>query len=178
MRVSRRRHLRERAGEKIVAGGTCGLGPVHGPGRGLAAAEVRAVDQIIVDERRHVYELDRCTGGDRRLLIRGRREEHEQRPEPLPSRCERFVADGGNQPGMGGDGPREPLLERVEVLVEAGSLTDRGERGHSAGTCPTCNATIPPPSRRNETASKPAAPSRRANSCGPGKRRTLAGRYV
>jgi hypothetical protein len=89
---------------------------------------MRAVDQVVVDERRHVHELDRDTGGDRRLLSRGRREEDEQRAKPLAARGESLVADRGHQAGMAGDGAREPLLDRVEVVLEPGGLADRSQR--------------------------------------------------
>src|SRR5207253_10600896 len=105
--------------------------------------------------------------------------EAELRTHPLAARGERLVADRGDDPRMRRDRPRQALLERVEVRVEAGSLADRGERrGHEDPACPTCKATIPPARKRNETSSKPARPSIAASSSGPGKRLTLAGRYV
>jgi hypothetical protein len=73
-------------------------------------------------------ELDRDPGGDRRLLARGRREEDEQRAQPLAARCQRLVADRGDETRMARDRAGEPLLERVEILLEAGSLADRGQR--------------------------------------------------
>ena len=116
--VAGRRELRERAREEVVAGRARGVGAVDRPGRRLAAAEVRAVDQVVVDERRHVHELDGDAGGERRVAPRRRREEDEQRAQPLAAGGERLVADGRDEAGMARDGAREPLLERVEVLLE------------------------------------------------------------
>ena len=78
--VAGRRELGEGAREEIVAGGPGGSGAVGGPGGGPAAAELGAVDQVVVDEGRHVNELDGRAGGDGRLPARRCREEDEQRP--------------------------------------------------------------------------------------------------
>jgi hypothetical protein len=75
-----------------------------------------------------VHELDRHAGGDRRLLSRGRREEDEQWPQPLAACGERLVADRRDEPRMARDRPGEPLLERVEIVLEARGLADRSER--------------------------------------------------
>jgi hypothetical protein len=71
------RELREGAGEQIVPGRARGRGPVHRPRCRLAATEVRAVDQVVVDESRHVNELDGDTRGERRLETGRRRQEDE-----------------------------------------------------------------------------------------------------
>src|SRR5205807_7577203 len=60
--VAGRAQLREGAGEKIVAGRARGGRAVDRPGGGLAPAEMGAVDQVVVDKRRHVHELD-CDAG-------------------------------------------------------------------------------------------------------------------
>jgi hypothetical protein len=75
-----------------------------------------------------VHELDGDTRSDRRRLPRGRREEDEQRPQPLAARGERLVADGGDEARMAGDRAGEPLLERVEIILEPRGLADRGQR--------------------------------------------------
>jgi hypothetical protein len=54
------------------------------PGRRVAASERCAVDQVVVDEARHVHELDRDAGLQRRLAVR--REEDDQRAKALPAR--------------------------------------------------------------------------------------------
>ena len=56
--------------------------------------------QVVVDERRHVHELDRDAGGDRRLAVRRRGEEDEQRPQPLAAGGERLDADVGDEAGV------------------------------------------------------------------------------
>ncbi len=130
-----------------------------------------------MDERRHVHELDGGTPGHRTLavpLLHRRREEDEQRPEPLASRRERVRADIAQATGKGADGVLEPVLEQVEVAVEPGSLPDGRQRVHRF--VPTWRATIPPPMSFQPTPSKPARPNAAARSDGPGNRRTLAGR--
>ena len=57
----------ERARVEVVAGRLRGVGAVDRPRGGQSAAQPRAVDEVVVDERRHVHHLDRDAGGDRRL---------------------------------------------------------------------------------------------------------------
>src|SRR4051812_2176391 len=177
--IPRRAQLREGAGEEVVAGRASGGRAVDRPGGGLAAAEVGAVDEVVVDERRHVDELDCNACSQRRLCAGRRREEDERGTQPLATCGERLVADRCNQAGMRRDRAREPLLERIEIAVEPRRGPDVRERRtrHEAAS-PTWSATIPPAKRRNSTPSKPHAPSSAASSSGPGKWRTLAGRYV
>ena len=54
VRVAGRGQLGEGTGEQVIAGGARGVRPVGGPGGGAATAKLRAVDQVVVDERRHV----------------------------------------------------------------------------------------------------------------------------
>ena len=74
------RELGEGTGEQIVAGRAGGIGAVCRPGGRLAAPDLRAVDQVVVDEGRHVHELDGDAGGDRGRRVRRCAEEREQRP--------------------------------------------------------------------------------------------------
>jgi hypothetical protein len=75
-----------------------------------------------------VHELDRDAGGERRLLSRTRREEDEQRPQPLSAGGERLVPDSRDEARMTRDRTGEPLLERVEVVLEPRGLADRSQR--------------------------------------------------
>jgi hypothetical protein len=75
-----------------------------------------------------VDELDRDTRGERGLHSRGSSEEDERGPQPLAAGRERLVPDGGDEARMRGDGPREPLLERVEVVVEPRDSADLRQR--------------------------------------------------
>src|SRR6185436_15900787 len=173
------RELRESAREEVVARRPGRCLAVLGPDRRAPAAQVGAVEKVVVDERRHVHELDRRSTGDGALalpLLRRGREEDEERPEPLPARGERVRADIPEAPGKHGDRALQPVLEQVEVAVEAGSLSDGRQRVHRF--VPTWRATIPPPISFHPTPSKPALPNAAARSEGPGNRRTLAGRYV
>ena len=138
--------LGEGAGEEVVAGRAGGAGAVRGPGGRLARDVPGAVDQVVVDERRHVHELDGDAGRDRAARVRGRAEEREQRPQPLAARRERVRADLGDAAAVRADRGREPLLDLRHVLVDAGERDDRFERRHAA--VPVWSATIPPPSRR------------------------------
>ena len=175
VRVPCHRQLVERPGEQVVAGRPRGGRAVGRPGRGAAAAELGAVDQVVVDERGHVHELDRDPRGHGRRSSGRRGEEDEQRPEPLAARVQRIARGGGNDPSVRADGLLQPLLELLEVEVEPGRVPDRRQRaGHVAS--PMWSATIPPAKVRYETSAKPAEPIRSASSSGPGKRRTLAGR--
>jgi hypothetical protein len=75
-----------------------------------------------------VDELDRNAGGDRRLLSHRRREEDEQRPQPLAAGGERLVPDRRDEARMTRDRTGEPFLERVEVVLEPRGLADRSQR--------------------------------------------------
>ena len=177
LRVASRRELRERPRKEIVAGRSRRRLAMLGPDRRPAAAQVGPVEKVVVDERRHVHELDRRSTGDGALafpLLRRGREEDEERPEPLPARGERVRPDIPEAPGKHGDSALQPVLEQVEVAVEPGSLPDGRQRVYRF--VPTCRATIPPPMSFQPTPSKPARPNAAARSEGPGNRRTLAGR--
>ncbi len=120
-------------------------------------------------------ELDRSARRKRRIVLRASREEDEQRPKAFPARGEGLRSDFGDEPRSGGDGVGEPILEPVEVGVEAGSGADCGDGAQRA--VPLCSATMPPANRRQEISSKPASSSSFARPSGAGNRRTLAGRY-
>ena len=169
--------LREGAREDVVARSPGSVGPVGRPGRGLAAPHASSVDQVVVDQRRHVDELDRRPGGDRRLGACGRREEREHRPQALAARGQRLGADLGDEAGMPGHRPVEQLLDLAQVLGEARRCADDVERrAHRAVA--VCSATIEPPKSRNCVPSNPLSSISTARSSAPGNRRTLAGRYV
>ena len=165
--VARRGELGERAREEIDAARPRGIGPVGRPGRCSAAPQLRAVDQVVVDEARHVDELDRDAGRKRRIVLRASRQEDEQRPQAFSARGEGLGSDLGDEPGSGGDGVGEPILELLEVGVEAGRGADCGERAQRA--VPVCSATMPPANRRQEISSKPASSSSFARPFGRGK---------
>src|SRR5579859_2491480 len=175
-RVARGGKLREGPREEVVAGGARRLGPVGGPRGGPSTPEPGPVDEIVVDERRHVNQLDGDPGGQRRRQAPLRRQEHQHRPQSLPTGRERIRADCGADAGMARDGLLQPLLELVEIALEPGRIADRGESGHVR--VPVCSATMPPANVRYATCSNPACSSSAASSAGGGKRRTLAGRYV
>ena len=59
MRVTGFGQLGKGTREQVVAGGPRGVWAVARPGRGVATAVAGTVDQIVVDQSRHVHELDR-----------------------------------------------------------------------------------------------------------------------
>ena len=63
--VAGRSELGEGAGEEVDAAGSRGIRAVLRPDRCAASPQLRAVDQVVVDEARHVHELDRDAGRDR-----------------------------------------------------------------------------------------------------------------
>ena len=174
--VSGRCELGEGAREQVDAAGSRGIGAVRRPDRGAPAPQLGAVDQVVVNEARHVHELDRDSRGDGALGLGVRGQEDEQRAHALPARGERLDADLRDEPGSGADGHGETVFELVQVRVEPGRGADGGERAHRA--TPVCRATIPPANFRQRISPKPASSMSWASPCGSGKRRTLAGRYV
>ncbi len=64
---------------------------------GLAAAQRRLIEDVIVHEARHVDKLDRGRGAHRRISpAPARAEQHEQRPQalsPRGKRCRRVRAE-------------------------------------------------------------------------------------
>ena len=145
--------LGERAREEIVARCPRRVGSMSGPRRLLSSAHGCAVDQVVVDERGHVDELDGDSGCHGRRLARRRTEKRKQRPQTLPAGCERVGADLGGTAAVRRDGCRETHLDLVQVRVEPGQTADILERRHRAA--PMWRATMPPPSRRNVMSPKP-----------------------
>ena len=90
------RELRERAGEQQIAGRDRDVAPRDRRDRGMPAAQLRAVDQVIVHERRRMDELDRDRGAHEAFLAVGRvrrrppgrlgGEHHQQRAQSLAAR--------------------------------------------------------------------------------------------
>ena len=142
----------------------------------MAAAQGGAVDEVVVHERREVDELDRDAGDHRRLRPGRRREVDEQRPQPLPAGGKRLRTDLRDDAAVGADRMLQTVLELAEVGVQPGRLTDLRECAQTASA--VCSATMLPAKSRKRTSRKPAAAISSASSSGPGKRRTLAGRYV
>ena len=154
-----------------------------GPGGRAAAAEIGAVEHVVVDEGRHVHELDRGAAGDGALAgalrSAGVQRKTSTGRSRLPPAASVSVPISPTRPGWEPTDALEPLLEPLEVGVEPGRGADGGERVHSALLVAAWRATMPPPSRRQPYLRR--SPRRRIaapSSSGPGKRRTLAGRYV
>ena len=95
-----------------------------------AAADVRAVDDVVVDQRRHVDELHGDPFDHRRLGSRRGGEERERRPQPLAARSQRVGADRRDGAGMCRDDQLEALLDRDEVVGEPVDRADGLERAN------------------------------------------------
>jgi len=123
-----------------------------------------------------VDELDGDTCGDGRLSIRRGGEKCEGRPKPLSSGRQSIRANLRNEAGVMRNGIGKPRFHLDEVFVEPGRCTHDLQGAY--GLTPVWSATVPPPRSSYWTLSKPARPISADRSSGPGKRRTLAGRYV
>ena len=175
--VAGRGELGERARKEVVAGRAGRICAVDRPGGRLAAPEVRAVDQVVVDERRHVHELDRDAGGERRLVARAA---SRGRRAAAAAACRRRRAPRCRRPRRGRDGSRR--CARAAPRARRGTPRARRPRGSPRARSPRLlrRATRRCRRRRCGTGrrrSRGARAARRARP-GSGKRRTLAGRYV
>ena len=169
--------LGERAREQQVAGGGRHRAAGDGDDGRAAAAQVRAVEDVVVDERGRVDELD----GDRGA----------QQAGPTPSAGgpaatntssgrrrlppAEIVAPGvlaEHRPVRGGDlgqARLEPLEHPGDV--RAPGLDDGGDRlggGHQRDTVPECSAMIPPAVRIQRTSVRPG-PRQRARRAARGR---------
>ena len=176
--VAGRGELGERAREEIVAGRARGVGAVRRPGRGAAAPSSAPVDQVVVHERRHVHELDRDAGRERRLVASARGEEDEQRAQALAAGGER-LAGRPRRRARDARRPRARAAPRARrgTASRPGVVADLVAQRSLRAT--PCAARRSPPAKQPvphvvEAGSRSSA----ASSSGPGKRRTLAGRYV
>jgi hypothetical protein len=146
-KVARLGELGERAREKVVAGRARDVDSVRRPDGGVAAPHLGPVDQVVVHERRHMEQLDRDSGRDRRLSVLRRAEEDEHRTEALASRGQRLLAHRSDDSRVRLDRTLQPGFEYVEVRVEASGRADVGQRRRHSFT-PVCSATIPPAKSR------------------------------
>ena len=146
----------------------------------MATANVCAVDQVVVDERRLMHKLDGNSRRDRRRRAGGRGEKGQRGAQPLASRSKRIGSNVGDNAGMARDRHRQPVFNRGEVVGETAGAVHHLERRGSAchAAVPVWSATIVPASSRKRTSAKPAPSSLAARSSAPGNRRTLAGRYA
>ena len=145
--------LGERAREEQVAGRDRKLPPAPRPDRRHAAAQARAVEHVVVDERRAVDQLDRGGGGDQ-LAAAGRAratgEQDEQRAQPL-------AAGGDRVAGVLGEHRAVPRGERHQAPLDLGEQLRHGSAGRSDDLrdgrapaliyprfVPACSAMMPP----------------------------------
>ena len=74
------------------------------------------------------HQLDGDASRDARLLPVGRREERQERSEPLAACVKRLLADGRHEAAVHRDHLVQPLLQLVHVGMEPGQPPDRGEQ--------------------------------------------------
>jgi hypothetical protein len=117
-----------------------------GDDRGAATADGGTVQDVVVDQSRHVDQLDRDARGVWRLPIASARKEDEQRPQALAARGERLFADRRREAGVAGDRVEESVLDLLQVAIEPLRLTDGRQRAQTA--TPVCSATMPPAKSR------------------------------
>ena len=109
--------------------------------RGLPSApEARFVDDVVVQERRGVDELDH-----RRELVpraslaaeSARREEHQRGPEPLAAAAHDVARDGADEEHVGGEALANHLVHALQIGVDRGAdgIEADGDGGivHGAG---------------------------------------------
>ena len=148
-RIAELRQLGEGTGEEVVPRGACRPVAVRAPGGRRAAPELRAVDQVVVHECRHVDELGGEPRLDRRRAVR-RRQVAEQRTEPLAAGRERFASDLGDERPVVSTDSAQPHFDLVQEGGQPGCFTkcrelsrhvvvpygERRYRRREAGTAP------------------------------------------
>ena len=149
----------------------------------MTAAQGRAVEHVIVDQRRAVHELDRHRGGQQTVGLRwggACGQEHEQRAQALAPGGDRLTGIAGEQravtrhelvhPPLGSlEQAGRLLTPKVDHRLNCGSA-------HRSDTTPTCRAMMPPAVTRYLTSRIPKRHMTPASSAGPGNLRTELGR--
>ena len=160
-RGRRSRRARRTAREEVVAGRPGRPVAVRVPGSRAPPAERRAVDQVVVDERRRVHELDRDAAAGRSLAVVAD-EEDEQRPHALAARVERLGADRARRrPGALATASRSRSSTSSRY-----ALRPRRDRLSAVTTPPPCGARR---CRRREPPVLHAAEAARARSAARGR---------
>jgi hypothetical protein len=136
-----------------------------------------------VHERRHVQQLDRGGRGDEAIAVAVAAQDHENRAQPLPTCRQRAVRVGRELGAVAARHLGEPRLgplEQPRELRPAGRehRTELGLGRVHGARVPEWIAMMPPAVRIQRTSMRPAAAMLAPSASGPGKRRTLFGRYV
>ena len=133
---SRGGERREGSSEQVVAGGLGRSRTVSRPCRSPAATQVRSVDDVVVDEGRHVDELDGDAFRHRWGRVWSGAEKRERRAKALAAGRERVLADRRHDTGVRPDDGAESCLDGVEVLAEPGGCLHAGDRAHVSSADP------------------------------------------
>ncbi len=152
---------------------------------GPPAAQVGAVEHVVVDQRRRVHELDR-RGGAQHAGVLGRRvpggEEDQQRPQALAPGGDGIAGVLGEQlavaRGQLGEPALQPRHELGDVPAPGGDHGGHGLGGGHHATSPTWIAMIPPAVTIQRTERRPQRSMVAASARPSGKRFTELGRYV
>jgi hypothetical protein len=128
---------REGAREKEIPGGDGTAAARVGDDGRHPAPQRGIVEDVVVDQRRHVDELDRGCGADRlRAAATARAEEDEQRSHPLAARGQGLARVGAELAPPPLDGHAEPALDLAHPRRQPGGRQighggDRLRRGGS-----------------------------------------------
>ena len=106
--------LSKRAGEQVIASRARGALAVLMPRGRASAAELGAVDQVVVDERGNMRKLDRNACAQR-LLAPRRCQVDEQRTQSFAAGRDGVPATRRDKPGIARNRDLEPVLELVQV---------------------------------------------------------------
>jgi hypothetical protein len=174
----------EGAREEQVAHRDRPLGPGAGCHGGDAAAQGRVVEDVVVDQGRHVYKLDRGGGAHRLLSPLGSgAKQHEQRAQALAAGGERGLRVAGKQVAKAAALRPQQLLDLAQPRRQPATrgVEHRGDGGWYGGgpghpRRPLWIAMIPPARTVQPMRSMPASCISPASRLGLGKLRTDSGR--
>ena len=115
-------HHLERARVEEVADEHARLVAEHGVRRLLAAAQARAVDDVVVQQRRRMDELDDRRGRDVILAAPGAagagREQHGQRPQPFAAVVNDVVRDLVDERDVAAQAPHDHAVDVAPVVAD------------------------------------------------------------
>ena len=93
---------------------------------GQGCTQVRAVDDVVVDERRHVDELDRHALDHGLVAVRRGREERQRRAQPLAARGNDVARKLRNQRHRALHALEDQRIDRLDILRhETGEGSER-----------------------------------------------------
>ena len=119
-------------GEDVVAGHHGVVDAFDRVDGGPAPAGGGVVEDVVVDERAHLHELDRCRRVDHAIVERvagGGGDDREQRPKPFPARRGHPHRRRPQQRAAVVEHLGDALVDRLEPLWQVGDAEQLGEPG-------------------------------------------------